>query len=82
MADASESPLAQIQKAERTLRVLVGLDPLAEPLAHLLHQAAMDEWAHGPHCLEPCGDCDDDARAPYVLRALAVAHVVNREARP
>ncbi|CCI53015.1 hypothetical protein BN13_280012 [Nostocoides jenkinsii Ben 74] len=45
-------------------------------IADWLDAAAADEWAHGPHCLTPCEDCDDDPRAAHVRRALAVATVV------
>lgn len=42
-------------------------------LADWLDAAGADEWAHGPHCLTPCIECDDDPRAPHVRAALAVA---------
>lgn len=45
-------------------------------IADWLDAAAADEWAHGPRCLTPCEDCDDDPRAAHVRRALAVATVV------
>ena len=54
--------------------------PVALALADWLGVAAADEWAHGPHCPEPCLECDDDPRATHVRAAYAVARAVLREA--
>ena len=50
--------------------------PVALALADWLDVAGADEWAHGPHCLTPCYDCDDDPRAPHIRSALAVADAI------
>lgn len=50
--------------------------PVALALADWLDTAGADEWAHGPHCLTPCDDCDDDPRASHIRSALAVADAI------
>lgn len=45
-------------------------------LADWLDTVGADEWAHGPSCLIPCDECDDDPYAPHARRALAVADLI------
>lgn len=46
-------------------------------LADWLDTAGADEWAHGPTCAEPCGDCDDDLAAPHIRAAIQIAGLIN-----
>lgn len=51
-------------------------DPIvALAVADVLHQAAMDLWAHGPLCIctTGCDACDDNLWEPHVRNALALA---------
>src|SRR5690606_35131009 len=45
-------------------------------LADWLDTVGADEWAHGPSCLTPCDECDDDPYAPHARRALAIADLI------
>ena len=69
------SPAERLRAAATLLREEPA-SPLALALADWLDTAGADEWAHGPHCLTPCDDCDDDPRAPHIRSALAVADAV------
>lgn len=65
--------LGTIRRAEK---VLEGRGGIAGSIQEFLHQAAMDEWATGPHCLTECEECDDDLVAPYVRIALSAAEKI------
>ena len=65
------TPITEMGAFERVLTPGVAL-----ALAAWLDVAGADEWAHGPHCLTPCDDCDDDPRASHIRSALAVADAI------